>query len=605
MNFPFTQSGGQPPIIDQKWLIIERWRIDRLSGEVVDLGGKRGARRLEPTPLRLLLLLARNAGRTLCRDELVAAIWHRHFISQDSLNTAIHQIRQALDDNARQPHIVQTIPGIGYRLIAGVSEGRAASGININHHRHLKRFAAGSVAIAAAVMLLFFASPGSFDNRAAAPLLTPTLSFFDDAAAPELGHRFARQLATLVTKLAPPQPPASAQRILIESSIHEENGHFEGYVHALTIERDEILMSRRIRLSSSLADPIPSADLRALEMTLRELGAPGPRSNLASLKTADRAAFLRALVQVREDGYRGVMTASATFAGLLDSYPDNLRLMMADAEANLEIFELGSFSKKRLSRAKGLVETALALPMPHTLKGDAQALLAQIYFLKDLDVRAAEAAFEDALVLSPRNRKARARYARLLRARGRFDAAIREFAYLAAEFDDPSARLELVRTHYYAGQYETAIEGALALADAADGKTGAMLLAASAYEAKGDFEQAYFWLKTAYGQSDYKNDFMARLEVTFKANGPAGYYALILDRMLKVEASGFSVSPARMAGLALGAKRIEAAETYLAKAIEARDPGLYTLRLSPVFKTYARSNPNQGLIRRISAVAKS
>lgn len=605
MNFPSTPSGGQAPEFDQKWVVIERWRIDAVSGEVVDLDGKRGARRLEPTPLRLFLLLAASAGRTLSRDELVAATWQRQFISTDSLNTAIHQIRHVLDDNARQPHILQTIPGVGYRLIAGVSKGQAEPHRTMNHHRRLKRLAAGSGAIAAAAMLLFLASPGSFDNGAVAPLVTPTLSFSEDAAAPELRDRFERQLVSLVAKLAQPQMATWPQKILIESSIYDENGNFEGYVHALTVDRDEILMSRRIRLSSGPIDPIPSADLRALEMALRELSAPGPRSNLASLKATDRAAFLRALVQAREDGYRGLMTANATFAGLLESYPDNLRLMMASAEANLEIFELGSFSKDRLSRAKGLAEAALALPLPRPLKGDAQALLAQIHFLKDLDVRAAEAGFTDALALSPRNRKARARYARLLRARSQFDAAIREFAYLATEFNDPSARLELVRTHYYAGRYETAIEGALALADAADEKTGAMLLTALAYEAKGDFEQAYFWLKTAYGQRDYENDFMDQLEAAIKSDGPAGYYGLMLGYMLKAEANGASLSPARLAGLALGAGRIEAAETYIAKAIEARDPGLYTLRLSPAFKAYARSNPDHGLIRRISAVAKS
>lgn len=605
MNFPFNAASTTSQSIAGETVVIDHWRIDALSGEVVDLDGKRGPRRLEPTPLRLLLLLAQNAGRTLGRDELVAATWHRQFISPDSLNTAIHQIRQALDDNARRPHILQTVPGTGYRLIAGIGERQAEPDGAINHQRRLKRVAAGSVAIAAAAMLLFLASSGSYENRAAAPLLTPTLSFSEDAAALELRARFERQLVSLAATLAPPQPAMPARKILIESSIHEENGVFEGYVHALTVDRDEILMSRRIRLSPGPADPIPPGDLLALEGALRELSAPGPRSSLASLKAADRAAFLRALVQAREDGYRGLMTASATFAGLLENYPHNLRLMMAGAEAELEIFERGSFSKERLARAKGLLEAALALPLPRTLKGDAQALLAQIHFLKDLDVGAAEAGFTDALALSPRNRKARARYARLLRARGRFDAAIREFAYLAAEFDDPSARLELVRTHYYAGQYETALEGALALADAAEEKTGAMLLAAASYEAKGDFEQAYFWLKTAYAQRNYQNDFMARLDAAITADGAAGYYGLMLGYMLKAEGDGASLSPARVAGLALGAGRIEVAETYLAKAIETRDPGLYTLRLSPAFKTYARSNPDPGLITRIGAVARS
>ena len=108
-------------------------------------------------------------------------------------------------------------------------------------------------------MLLYLASPGSFD-KAAAPLLSPTLSFSEDAAAPELRDRFERQLVSLVAKLAQPQPATSAQKMLIESSIHQENGLFEGYVHALTVDRDEILMSRRIRLSSGPAEPIPSAD---------------------------------------------------------------------------------------------------------------------------------------------------------------------------------------------------------------------------------------------------------------------------------------------------------------------------------------------------------
>ena len=72
MNFRFSPPGGQFPKIDQKWVVIERWRIDARSGEVVDLDGKRRRRRLEPTPLRLLLLLAQSAGQTLRRDELVA-----------------------------------------------------------------------------------------------------------------------------------------------------------------------------------------------------------------------------------------------------------------------------------------------------------------------------------------------------------------------------------------------------------------------------------------------------------------------------------------------------------------------------------------------------
>ncbi len=132
-----------------------------------------------------------------------------------------------------------------------------------------------------------------------------------------------------------------------------------------------------------------------------------------------------------------------------------------------------------------------------------------------------------------------------------------------------------------------------------------MLLVAAAHEANGDFKKAYVWLKKAYGQRNYQNDFMDQLEAAVKADGPAGYYGLMLGYMLKAEANGASLSPARLAGLALAAEDIETAETYITKALEARDPGLYTLRLSPFFKAYAKANPDQNLAIRIGAVAKS
>jgi DNA-binding winged helix-turn-helix (wHTH) protein/tetratricopeptide (TPR) repeat protein len=604
MNFPFAPIRGQAPETGENSILIDRWRIDVMSGEIVDLDGRLKARRLEPTPLRLFLLLAARAGNTVCRDELMAATWNRRFISPDSLNTAIHQIRHALDDDARQPRMLQTMPGIGYRLIAEIrpAEGHSKE---MWQRRFGRRHLAAAAGVALAAGLIFVVSLQTSEGPATGPVLAPTLSFSEDPVTERMRNNFARQLKAMASKLDTREGVASVQGILIESSIHQEGGKFEAFVHALSSRRNEVLLSRRVRLSTEAALPIPSAELNALELALIEISSPGAHGNLTNLKATDRAIFLRARYLAKEDGYRGLMAASATYDRLLESYPGNLRMMMAGAEANLAIFELGSFSKERLSRAQGLIETALTSALPRALKGDARAMLAQIHFLKDLDVGAAEAGFTEALALSPRNRKARERYARLLRARGNFAAAIREFAYVAAEFNDPSARLEVLRTHYYAGRYTTAIEGAEALAQTLDNKTGAMLLVAAAYEATGDFENAYTWIKKAYGQNDYENDFMAQLEATLETNGPPGYYALVLERILEAEASGISISPARIAGLALAAGEVEAAEIYLARAVEARDPGLYTLRFRPAFKAYVKSNPGHRLITQIGAVARS
>jgi TolB-like protein/DNA-binding winged helix-turn-helix (wHTH) protein len=76
--------------------------------------------RLERIPLELLFLLAERRGLLVGREEIVEHIWGKDIFvdSDNSINTAIRKIRQALGDNPDQPRIVQTVPGKGYRFAA-------------------------------------------------------------------------------------------------------------------------------------------------------------------------------------------------------------------------------------------------------------------------------------------------------------------------------------------------------------------------------------------------------------------------------------------------------------------------------------------------------
>ena len=79
--------------------------------------------RLPSQPVVLLRLLIERAGDVVTREELRAALWPdgTHVDYEHGLNNAAARLRRALDDPAASPRYVETLPRIGYRLIAPVT----------------------------------------------------------------------------------------------------------------------------------------------------------------------------------------------------------------------------------------------------------------------------------------------------------------------------------------------------------------------------------------------------------------------------------------------------------------------------------------------------
>ena len=73
---------------------------------------------LEPKTMEVLLCLVDNQGQVVSRQDLVDTVWSTEFISDSSLTHAVADLRRALDDDARAPRIIETIPKRGYRLMA-------------------------------------------------------------------------------------------------------------------------------------------------------------------------------------------------------------------------------------------------------------------------------------------------------------------------------------------------------------------------------------------------------------------------------------------------------------------------------------------------------
>lgn len=78
---------------------------------------------LEPKIMQVLLTLASAPGEVFTREQIRDTIWPDIFVGEDVLIRAISEIRRAFSDEARSPHTVQTVPKVGYRLIAPVTLG--------------------------------------------------------------------------------------------------------------------------------------------------------------------------------------------------------------------------------------------------------------------------------------------------------------------------------------------------------------------------------------------------------------------------------------------------------------------------------------------------
>jgi len=78
---------------------------------------------LTPKAFTLLEYLFTHPDEVLTRERLLDAVWGWDYpAGTRAVDTRIAELRRALDDEPREPHFIETVPGVGYRFV-GVVEG--------------------------------------------------------------------------------------------------------------------------------------------------------------------------------------------------------------------------------------------------------------------------------------------------------------------------------------------------------------------------------------------------------------------------------------------------------------------------------------------------
>jgi adenylate cyclase len=86
-------------------------------------------RQLRPKTLEVLRMLVEHAGRLVTKDELLAAVWPRIVVTEDSLTRCISEARAALHDDAQT--IIKTVPRRGYIFTPSVIAEASVAGGNV------------------------------------------------------------------------------------------------------------------------------------------------------------------------------------------------------------------------------------------------------------------------------------------------------------------------------------------------------------------------------------------------------------------------------------------------------------------------------------------
>lgn len=94
--------------------------VDTIKGIVTKDGKEIYLSALE---YRLLLIFISNKGKLFSREQLIDELWTTggEFISDNTLTVYIKRVREKIGDDMKEPHIIRTVRGLGYRM--GDDEG--------------------------------------------------------------------------------------------------------------------------------------------------------------------------------------------------------------------------------------------------------------------------------------------------------------------------------------------------------------------------------------------------------------------------------------------------------------------------------------------------
>jgi TolB-like protein/DNA-binding winged helix-turn-helix (wHTH) protein/Tfp pilus assembly protein PilF len=576
--------------------------------------------KLQGRPFQILTALVERPGETVTREELRRRLWPDDEYGEfdQSLNTAIKKLRQALGDSAGTPHYIETQARLGYRFVAPVEaipEETAAPvaplppetpNVPVHSLRRYWWLAAAVLALVTIFSVWHFTIAAArapqlhsgIASLAVLPLLNlspgPEQDYFADGLTDALITNLAQIHALRVISRTSAMQYKGTRKLLpdigrelqvdavVEGTVQRDGPRVRVNVKLIRTSTEQSLWAesyeRDLRDVLSLESEMAAAIARKVEIRLT----PQESVHLSRSHPLDPDVFeaylkgryfwnlrsdqnLRKAIGYFEQALAKDPTYPLAYAGLADCY--NMLSYYGSTKPS------DSFPKAKAAAAKALaLDDSLA---------EAHAALAYARLHFDWDWSGAEAEFQRALDLNPGYANAHHWYSHYLLAVGRTQEAMA--ATKQALTLDPlnlSINAHLAHEYLYMKRYDDAIVQVQKTLELNPGAERAHAWLGRAYEGKRMFEKAEAEFRQALQLAPGNSEFQAALAHVYAI---AGKPALARQSLTELErnASDRYVSPYKLAVLhaALGAP--ESAFRWLDRARETRPEELIYIKTDP------------------------
>jgi len=610
------------------------FEVDLRAGEL----RKQGVRiKLQEQPFHVLTLLLQRPGEVITREELRSELWQSEtFVDFDnSLNTSINKLREALGDSADNPRFIETLPRRGYRFLGSVSgiEGGARGYRNGKVGSGMRRFrwtvALVSFAVIAAALfvlnvfrvrdrILGSTRIPPIQSLAVLPLTNlsgdPDQEYFSDGMTDALITDLAQMGSVKVIsrtsimryKKTDKSLPEIARELnvggIIEGTVQRSGDRVRITAQLIEGATDKHLWAqsyeRAVKDVLALQDEVARDVANEIKVKLT----PQEQARLTRARPVNPEAhelYLRGRFHWNKRSPEGVRKSIEYFEQAIEKDPDNALAYSALADSYNVISSYNLLApNEAFPKAKEAATKAVQLD---DSLAEAHTSLAVVKAAYEWEWSGAEREYKRAIELNPGYATAHYWYAfSVLTRLGRFEEAIAEMNR-ALEFDPFSLIINtnLGWIFYYAHRYDDALEQCRKVLDLDSNFASAHLRMVQAYEQKGMFDDAIAETEKLIPlrREDQPEDIRA-LRKAYRTSGAKGYWRQRLGSVQQ-QMKHHYVSPAFVASIYASLGEKDEAFLWLEHAYAERDNWLSFLKVDPRFDTL-RSDPRfQDLLRRI------
>ncbi len=562
------------------------YEADLASGQLY----KRGVKvRLRDQSFQVLTSLLEHPGQVVTREELRERLWRDEvFVDFDnSLNTAVARLREALCDSAEQPRFIQTLPRRGYRFVADIyAPPPAATEPQIRRGR--------------LVVLPFLNLSGD-----------PAQEYFSDAMTDEIITALAslapKQLAVIARTTAMHYKAShkDVARIarelnvdyVVEGGVHRTEEQVAINVQLIQAGDQAHLFAKKyeaelrdvFHMQSSIAEGIAAHIPSIADKVRGEQVARKPTEDLAAYNE-----YIKGCYEMWKSTPEGMAKAKQHFEAALALDPKFA--LACDGLAELHwLLGFWGFAPPHETEPIRRFYALRAIELDPTL-AETHALIAfhpeKSHYIDAYAYNWAEAAkhMAHARDLYPNSPFLRVGYASVLIVLGHAEKAAVELE-CALELDPLSleVRFWLVEALFYGRQYQRALEQARRLVELEPVHQLAYMVLGHVYLGMQRFEQSVAALRHSVEISGGFPLILGWLGLALGLGGYTEEARTVLER-LRVIASQRFVLPTSFAWVHLGLGEVDTAFAWMQRAVDRNDGWIHALKTYPFLDPY-RADP--------------